>query len=159
MYIRNDHNTHTHTHNGHSALVAHQNSIWFTLYANWNTQRNSIWRFIGLNAKFTCPPSSMRRLYTLLLLLLQQLVSVPSSHSVLHPSTDCPLLAICRFATISTMIVDHPIRSIWESDVPNTRELNENKNADAFRTYFQWIFMAGQCNCYCLLVTILNVHV
>lgn len=119
--------------------------------------RNGIWRFIDSNANFTCPPSSMRKLRYTAAANVDALASVPCVF--FSSTTDCPLLAFRRFASCHT---DHwsPFvgrsvdRSIWENDVSDTRELNGNKAADAFRT-IQWMFMAkGWCNYYCLLAAI-----
>lgn len=114
---------------------AQQNSIWFT----WNTQSNSIWSAIGLNAKFTCPPSSMGRLHTLCWCCCCCRWCSSLFRVGVPYSTQLPIVCCSRFvdSLLSMMIIDHHFVgcSIWErNDVATTRELNGNKIADAFRT-------------------------
>lgn len=148
-------------HNGYSTLsLAHQNSIWFT----WNTQSNSIWWVDGLSVL-------MRNLRAHQVQWADYThfagccgccrwccsLSVPSWRSVFHPTTDCPLLAICRFSSSH----DHhwsPFRrsfSMREKQRTGYARIKwkKKKKCGCISNNSQWMFMANAI-CYCLLVTI-----
>lgn len=72
--------------------------------------RNSIWRFIGSNANFTCPPSSMRKLHYIhsAATNVDALVAVPRQRSVFFFS-QLPIVRCSRFADslLAALIIDH----------------------------------------------------
>lgn len=130
----------------------------YVQHAAYAAQR--IWRFIDLNAKFTCPPSSMRRLHRCLHTL--KLLWLPPSplFRIVFNYRLSALLAIRDICPIRLAFNDEhsiTIPSVWSANMRKrrrrpecARELNENKNADAFRT-IRWMFIAAAANAISLL--------